>query len=61
MRPLHRIFRTTQSDLLKFNGTIARVIEPLPETDYDREDVGPMYKARFIDGEIRDVFDDELE
>lgn len=60
MKPLYRVFRTTQSDLLKFNGTIVEVTGPLPETEYDKEDVGPMFRARFNDGIIRDVFDDEL-
>lgn len=54
------LFHTTQSDLVKFNFSHVEVLGPLDETEYDREDVGPMYKARFIDGEIRDVFEDEL-
>lgn len=54
------IFNTTQSDLVKFNSSYVEVLAPLDEEEYDREDVGPMYKARFIDGEIRDVFEDEL-
>lgn len=53
-------FFTTQSDLVKFNGSRIEILEPLDEREYDREDVGPMYKARFNDGEIRDVFEDEL-
>ena len=53
-------FYTTQSDLVKFNGSRIEILEPLDEREYDREDVGSMYKARFSDGEIRDVFEDEL-
>ena len=60
MRPIYRVFRTTQSDLLKFNGTIVLVLAPLPEADYDKEDVGPMFCAQFKDGATRNVFDDEL-
>lgn len=60
MKPIYRVFRTTQSDLLKFNGTIVLVLAPLPEAEYDKEDVGPMFRAQFKDGIIRDVFDDEL-
>lgn len=60
MRELNRVFHTTDSELLKFNNTIVTVLDPLPESEYDKEDVGPMFRARFIDGEIRDVFDDEL-
>lgn len=60
MRPINRVFRTTDSDLIQFNNSIVEVVEPLPESEYDKEDVGPMFRARFSDGVIRDVFDDEL-
>lgn len=57
---MKRKFTTTQSDLLKFNGLEVDVLGPLSESEYDLEDVGPMFKARFPDGEIRDVFEDEI-
>ena len=53
-------FNTTQSDLLKFNGTEVYIIRPLTEAEADIADVGNMYKVRFVDGFVRDVFEDEL-
>lgn len=54
-------FNTTDTELLKYNGTDVEVIRPLTETECDIEDVGNMYKVRFADGYERDAFEDELE
>lgn len=54
------VFNTTQSDFLKYNGTEVNVIRPLTEAEADIADVGNMYKVRFVDGFISDVFEDEL-
>ncbi len=55
-----KIFNTTQSDLIKYNGTKVEVIGELDESKYDKEDVGKMYKIIFFDGVKRDAFEDEL-
>lgn len=54
------IFNTTQSDLLKYNGTSVYIERPLRKYEFDVEEVGNMYRARFIDGRHWDVFEDEL-
>lgn len=54
-------FTTTDTELLKYNGTDVKIIRPLIETECDIEDVGNMYKVRFADGYERDAFEDELE
>ena len=54
-------FNTTDTELLKYNGTDVEVIRPLTETECDIEDVGNMYKVRFSDGYEKDAFEDELE
>lgn len=53
-------FYTTQSDLLQYNGAEVTVLGPLPESEYDKEDVGPMFMIRFPDGKEIDAFEDEL-
>ena len=55
------IFTTTQSDLIKYNGSVVLVLCPLNENEYDREDVGNMYKIRLFNGDEIDAFEDELE
>ena len=54
-------FTTTDTELLKYNGTDVKVIRPLTEEECDIEDVGNMYKVKFADGYERDAFEDELE
>lgn len=53
-------FTTKDSELQKYNNTEVEVIRPLTSEECDIEDVGYMYKVRFYDGYIRDVFEDEL-
>lgn len=53
-------FNTTDTELLKYNGTKVSVIRALTENECDIEDVGNMYKVKFEDGYERDVFEDEL-
>lgn len=55
-----KLFHSTDSELSKYNGTEIEIIRPLTNGECDIEDVGVMYKARFYDGYIRDVFEDEL-
>ncbi len=54
------IFNTTDSELVKYNGTEVEIIRLLTEKECDVEDVGYMFKARFYDGYERDVFEYEL-
>ena len=55
------IFSTTQSDLMKYNGTIVSVGRKLTDQEADISEVGTMYKIIFNDGVHRDAFEDELE
>lgn len=55
-----RIFRTTQSDLLKYNGERIVASAPLDESKYDRADVGPMYRIKLQCGASLDAFEDEI-
>lgn len=57
---MKKIFNTTDSELVKYNGTEVVVIRPLTEDEADIEDIGNMYKVRFYDGYERDAFEDEL-
>lgn len=53
-------FKTTQSDLLKYNGQsfeILRELEAGREIDFE---VAPMFKVRFNDGYETDAFSDEI-
>lgn len=54
------VFKTTQSDLIKYNGTQVDVLGELEADKYDKDDVGTMYKIRFCDGLETDAFEDEL-
>ena len=57
---MKKSFMTTQSDLLKYNGTTVTVLCELDESEYDKEEVGQMYKIRLIDGNEINAFEDEL-
>ncbi len=35
-------------------------VAPLPESEYDRREVGQMYRAAFPDGAVFDLFADEV-
>ena len=54
------IFNTTQSDLARYNGTTVYIVRPLTKDEFDVEEVGNMYCAKFIDGKCWNVFEDEL-
>lgn len=54
------IFNTTDTELVKYNGTKVEIIRPLTYDECDIDDVGNMYKVRFYDGYERDAFEDEL-
>ena len=54
------IFNTTDTELKQYNGTEVEVIRPLTEDEADIFDVGNMYKVKFYDGYVSDVFEDEL-
>lgn len=54
------MFNTNDSDYEIYNGTEIEIIRPLTERECDIEDVGNMYRVRFCDGYIGDVFEDEL-
>lgn len=57
---MKKSFMTTQSDLLKYNGTTVAVLCELDESEYDKEEVGQMYRIRLIDGNEINAFEDEL-
>ena len=48
------------SELNIRNGEVVQVIRPLTKHEADIDDVGPMFKIRFSDGEETDAFGDEL-
>ncbi len=54
------IFNTTDTELTKYNGEKIEVIRPLTNKECDIADVGNMYKVKFADGYVRDVYEDEL-
>ena len=47
---MKKIFNTTQSDLIQYNGTEVEVIRPLTEKEADISEVGNMYKVKFANG-----------
>ena len=54
-------FNTTDSELEKYNGTEVKILRKLTDKECDIADVGVMYKVKFYDGYVRDVFADELQ
>ena len=42
------------------SGQTVTVLRPLTVDEADLYDVGPMFRVRFDDGTVEDVFDDEL-
>ena len=54
-----KIFNTTQSDLIQYNGTKVKVGDELTDAERDIE-VGKMYHITFYDGKTIDAFEDEL-
>ena len=53
-------FYTTQSDLIKFNGSECEIVRELTDNECDKADVGRMFKIKFANGETIDAFEDEL-
>ena len=53
-------FNTEDTELKEHNGTKVKVIRALTEKEANIEEVGRMYKCKFENGEIYDVFEDEL-
>ena len=54
-----KIFNTTQSDLIQYNGTKVKVNDELTDAERDIE-VGKMYHITFYDGKTIDAFEYEL-
>lgn len=50
----------TELELVARSGKIVTILRELTENECDIADVGPMYKAQFMDGYVADVFEDEL-
>ena len=48
------------NELMKYNNTEAEIIKPLTEEETDIPEVGNMYRVKFTDGFMTDVFEDEL-
>lgn len=55
------IFNSNSSEHLKYNSTTVKIIRSLTTKECDVADVGVMFRARFEDGSVHDVFLDELE
>lgn len=55
-----KIFKTIQSDLLKYNGMECKVLSPMVETEYDKLEVGPMYNIQLENGLSIQAFRDEI-
>lgn len=53
-------FNTTDSELKKYNGTDVEILRELTNEECDIAEVGVMYKVKFYDGYVRDVFADEI-
>lgn len=56
---MKKIFNTTQSDLVQYNGTEVKVGTELTDKERDIE-VGRMWHITFHDGKKTDAFEDEL-
>ena len=56
---MKKIFNTTQSDLLKYNGTEVEVGAELTDEERDPE-VGRMWHITCCDGYETDAYEDEL-
>ena len=56
---MKKMFNTTQSDLIRYNGTLVDVGEELTDKERDLE-VGRMFHITFYDGVKSDAFEDEL-
>ena len=54
-----KVFNTTQSDLMKYNGTEVEIGDELTDAERDPE-VGRMWHVKFYDGYTGDAFEDEL-
>ena len=59
---MKKVFDTHGADneLNDRSGQEVEVIRELTENECDKSDVGDMYRVRFNDGYIIDVFEDEL-
>lgn len=55
-----KTFKSTQSDMVQFNGTPYVILEELPEQLYDKPDTGNMYVIQLETGQMLDVFEDEI-
>lgn len=56
---MKKIFNTTQSDLIKYNGTLVEIGTELTDNERDPE-VGRMWHITFYDGKHSDAYEDEL-
>ena len=54
------LFNTIDSELVNRSNNIVEIIRSLNNNEVDIEDVGVMYKIKFMDGFITDAFEDEL-
>lgn len=56
---MEKIFNTTQSDLVQYNGTKVEIGAELTDDERDPE-VGRMWHITFCDGTNGEAFEDEL-
>ena len=52
------LFNTIDSELVNRSNNIVEIIRSLNNNEVDIEDVGMMYKIKFMDGFITDAFED---
>ena len=53
-------FNSVQTDYSKYSGMKLEIIEPLPESEYDLIEVGPMFRIKLENGLVLTAFDDEI-
>lgn len=54
------VFKTTQSDLVQYNGKKIVGIKPLDESKYDKADVGLMFDILLEGGIALEAFPEEI-
>lgn len=53
-------FQTPYEQYASRHGQSCTVIGEVPSTEYDRDEVGVMYRVRFNDGEVIDAWPEEV-
>ena len=56
-----KIFKTTQSDLIKYNNMKCIILNELKKEEYDKEETGVMYNIKLENGIKIQAFSDEIQ